>query len=120
MSAQDPANDGTFEILDDLSEHVRQRYVEKLSKEELAAIVVAVWRERDEAARRNKTKPGEPGQTLAAGHTANHMRDAKDDVAVEAPLEARGLTGRHDNDGKCWFGSKVKRSQADSRIRSRT
>jgi hypothetical protein len=49
MSAPDPTNDGTFEVLDHLPGQVRQRYVENLGKEELAAIVLAVWRKRDES-----------------------------------------------------------------------
>jgi hypothetical protein len=49
MSAPDPSKDGTFEDLDDLREDGRRRFVKRLSKEELEEIIVAAWRERDEA-----------------------------------------------------------------------
>jgi len=62
MSATDPANDGTFEVLDHLPKPVRQRYVEKLGKEELAAIVLAIWSERDEAGIVDRTGPDENGK----------------------------------------------------------
>jgi hypothetical protein len=47
VSAVYPAKDGTFELLDDLQEEGRCRFVKRGPKEELEAIVVAVWRERD-------------------------------------------------------------------------
>lgn len=56
MSDPDPASDGTFQILDHLPEDVRQLYIEKLSEEDLAGIVMAIWRENDTSKKRNEEK----------------------------------------------------------------
>jgi hypothetical protein len=56
MSAPDPASDGTFQILYHLPEAVRQLYIEKLSKEDLAGIMMAIWREKDASKKRNEEK----------------------------------------------------------------
>jgi hypothetical protein len=48
-SAPDPVGDGTLELLDHLPPKPRALYVEKLSKEEVIAIVIAAWKERDAA-----------------------------------------------------------------------
>jgi hypothetical protein len=48
MSTTDPAKDGTLDVLDDLQEEGRRRFIKHRSKEELEAIVIAAWRERDE------------------------------------------------------------------------
>jgi hypothetical protein len=48
MSTADPVKDGTFELLDDLQEEGRLRFIKRRSKAELEAIVAAAWRERDE------------------------------------------------------------------------
>jgi hypothetical protein len=57
MSAPDPVGDGMFDLLDHLPPKPRALYVEKFSKEELLAIVLAVWKERD-AARNQATNQG--------------------------------------------------------------
>jgi hypothetical protein len=49
MSAPDPVSDGTLDLLDHLPPKLRALYVEKLSKEEVVAIVLPVWKERDAA-----------------------------------------------------------------------
>jgi hypothetical protein len=47
MSAPDPVNDGTFELLNDLPREGRRRYVKRMSKEDLEEVILAVWRKRD-------------------------------------------------------------------------
>jgi len=49
MTDLDPAQDGTFDILDYLPEHIRPKYVYKLTMDQMAAVILAVWRERDAA-----------------------------------------------------------------------
>lgn len=49
MSAPDSSNDGTLEVVDDLHEAGRRRFIKGRSREELQEILVAVSRERDMA-----------------------------------------------------------------------
>jgi hypothetical protein len=51
-------SDGTFEVLDDLREDGRRRYVKRRAKEELEEISIAAWRERDEVRSRSREAQG--------------------------------------------------------------
>jgi hypothetical protein len=59
MSAPDPVADGTLKLLDHLPPKPRALYVEKLSKDEVVAIVLVVWKERD-AAKTQSANQGMP------------------------------------------------------------
>jgi hypothetical protein len=49
MSTFDPVSEGILEVLDDLKEDGRRRYIKRRSKDELEEILVVAWRGRDEA-----------------------------------------------------------------------
>ncbi|KAH4102229.1 hypothetical protein HBH46_128350 [Parastagonospora nodorum] len=49
MTATDPACDGTFDILDNLPDKIRPKYVDKLTRDQMAQVILSVWRERDAA-----------------------------------------------------------------------
>jgi hypothetical protein len=49
MAATDPARDGTFDILDNLPDKIRPKYVDKLTRDQMAQVILSVWRERDAA-----------------------------------------------------------------------
>lgn len=49
MSVLDPFESGMLEVLDDLPDHGRRRYLRRRTKEELEEIIMAAWRERDDA-----------------------------------------------------------------------
>jgi hypothetical protein len=61
MSAFNPVSNGTFEVLDDLQDDGRRRYLKRRSKEELEEILVAAWRERD----KTKVHDGNPRKIQA-------------------------------------------------------
>ncbi|KAH7400824.1 hypothetical protein DE146DRAFT_781622 [Phaeosphaeria sp. MPI-PUGE-AT-0046c] len=50
MSALDPLETGMLELLDDLPEHGRRRFLRRRTREELEEIIVAAWRGQDDAA----------------------------------------------------------------------
>jgi len=60
MSSHDPASDGTFAVLDAAPEPTRKLFIEHRSKEELVAIVLAVWRQKDEA----KARPTDAAELI--------------------------------------------------------
>jgi hypothetical protein len=49
VSSPDHVGDGMFDLLDHFPPKPRALYLEKFSKEEVVAIVLAVWKERDAA-----------------------------------------------------------------------
>lgn len=57
MRAPDPTTDGTLEVLDDLHEDGRRRYIKRRSKEELDDIIIAAWRNQDECKKLDGTHP---------------------------------------------------------------
>jgi hypothetical protein len=61
----DPAHDGTFDILDNLPEHIRPKYVYKLTMDQMAAVILSVWRERDAAKKAAKEAAKEAAKKAA-------------------------------------------------------
>jgi hypothetical protein len=59
MSTPDSVGNDTLELLDHVPPKLRQRYIEKLSKEVMVAVIVAVCQEREEA-RTETTDEGSP------------------------------------------------------------
>jgi hypothetical protein len=49
MNAPDPVGDGMFDLLDHFPPKPQALYLERFSKEEVVAIVLVVWDERDAA-----------------------------------------------------------------------
>lgn len=49
MSDINPTEAGMLELLDDLREDGRRRFIHRRTREELEEIIVAAWRERDDA-----------------------------------------------------------------------